>query len=386
MKIIDDGINAVEGITSAGRCIGIKKSGRLDFAVIFSDKPCAAAAVYTGNKVKGAPLIVTQKHLRNGKAQAIVINSGIANVCTGKRGVKDAEETAQLAASELGIKKSDVLVASTGLIGDCLPMEKLRRGIKGIKKELSKNSKAAEAIMTTDTKKKEIAVQDDNFRIGGIAKGSGMIHPNMATMLCFLATDAKISPSMLQKMLKECADESFNMMCVDTETSTSDMAIIMSTGKVNADLSKFKNSLLFVCRELAKKIAADGEGATKLLVVNVKNAAKNEDAKKIAKSIVNSTLVKCAFYGNDTNWGRIICAIGNSRADIVEEKIGVMIEGVKIVEKGKAAAFDRAAMKKRLDKGEISVIIDLGMGKGNATAYGCDMGMDYVKINALYST
>jgi len=240
--------------------------------------------------------------------------------------------------------------------------------------------------MTTDTKKKEIAVQADNFRIGGIAKGSGMIHPNMATMLGFIATDAKISQSSLQKMLKESADDSFNMMCVDTDTSTSDMVIIMSTGRVKANLSTFKNTLSFVCKELAKKIARDGEGATKLLVVNVKNAAKKEDARKIAKSVISSSLVKCAFYGNDPNWGRIMCAIGNSIAYFAEEKINIMIEGVKIVQNGKSANFDFAKLKKKMQGNEVKIIIDIQLGKEEATAYGCDMGTDYVKINSLYKT
>ncbi|MBI3034946.1 bifunctional glutamate N-acetyltransferase/amino-acid acetyltransferase ArgJ [Candidatus Woesearchaeota archaeon] len=386
MKIIGNGVNAVDGITSIGKSIGIKKLGKLDFAVIYSDKPCTAAAIYTSNNVKGAPLLVTKNHLRNGKAQAIAANSGIANVCTGKKGMKDAEEMAKLAASELGIKKTDVLVASTGLIGAYLPMEKIRKGINGIKNELSKNSRVAEAIMTTDTKKKEIAVEVDNFRIGGIAKGSGMIHPNMATMLCFITTDAKISSPLLNKILKESANESFNMMCVDTDTSTSDMAVVMSTCMVKADLSKFKNALSFVCKELAKKIAADGEGATKLLIVKVKNALKKEDARKIAKSVISSNLVKCAFYGNDPNWGRLMCAIGNSGAHFIEQKVNVKIEGIKIVENGRAAALDIELLKRNMQKKELGITIDLGLGIQEATAYGCDMGTDYVKINALYRT
>src|SRR3989338_7868561 len=301
MEVLENNVCAPKGFKAVGRSIGIKKSGA-DLAVIFSEVLADATAVYTSNKVKGAPLIVTKKHLKDGKAQAIVINSGISNVCTGKKGIKDAEETAKLAAEELGIDANNVIVASTGLIGAFLPMGIITKGIKGIRNKLSISPDAATAIMTTDKAKKEIAVKADNFVIGAIAKGSGMIHPNMATMLCFITTDAKIPSKKLAAFLKNSVDKSFNMINVDMDQSTSDMAVIMANGLAGkTDEKKFQNALDYVCIELAKKIAKDGEGATKLVEVNVKNAASEEDAKKIAKSVVSSNLVKCAIFGNDPN-------------------------------------------------------------------------------------
>ena len=387
MKLLKNNVCAPKCFTAVGKPIGIKKSGKHDFAVIYSEVLADAAAVYTSNKVKGAPLYVTKKHLSNGKAQAVVVNSGVSNVCTGKKGIKDAEDMAKFIGNELGINPKDVVVASTGLIGAYLPMETIKNGIKGIKNELSVNSNAAKAIMTTDLVEKEIAVKVDNFTIGAIAKGSGMIHPNMATMLCFMTTDAKIPSKKLNAMLKNSVSKSFNMISVDMDTSTSDMAVILANGMAGkADEKKFQNALDFVCIELAKKIAKDGEGATKLVEASAKNAKTEEDAKKIAKSVINSNLVKCAIFGKDVNWGRIMCAIGNSGAKFNESFIDIYFDDKKIVENGKGANYDAKKVKEIMNKDALKITIDLKDGKVNATAYGCDMSYDYIKINAEYTT
>lgn len=385
MQTLKNGICAVKGIKALGKHIGIKK-GKKDLAVIFSEEICSAAGAFTLNKVKGAPIYVNMKHLGDGKAQAIVINSGIANVCTGKNGLEDAAEMTKLVANELDIKKEDVLVASTGLIGAYLPMEKIKNGIKGIKNELTNDSSdAAEAILTTDKIKKEIAVKVNNFTIGAIAKGSGMIHPNMATMLAFITTDAKIEPKKLKMILKKSVDKSFNMVSVDTQTSTSDMALILASGLAgDVDEEKFQNALDFVCINLAKMIAKDGEGATKLIKVHVKNASTETDAKKIAKSIVCSDLFRCAVYGNDPNWGRIMCAIGNSETKFDEEKIDVYFNKEKIVKNGISIDFNKEKIVSIMKKDELEVTIDLKLGNKEATAYGCDLTEDYIKINSHY--
>ncbi|MCK5282219.1 MAG: bifunctional glutamate N-acetyltransferase/amino-acid acetyltransferase ArgJ [Nanoarchaeota archaeon] len=386
MEIVKGDITKVKGISAVGKAIGIKKN-KLDFGVIYSDRICNAAAVYTQNSVKGAPLLVTKEHLRDGKSQAIVINSGVANVCTGEKGITDAKETAELAANELNVKIEDVLVASTGLIGAYLPMDKIQEGISGIKNELSKDSNIAEAILTTDSLKKEVCVKEDNFTIAGIAKGAGMVHPNMATMLAFICTDAEISSEELQKMIKGAVDISFNMTTVDMDTSTSDMCVIMANGYAGkADEEKFQNALNYVCAGLAKKIAIDGEGATKLIQVEVKNAQDEESAKRLAKAVVSSNLFKCAVYGNDPNWGRILCAIGNSGAEFEELKVDVYFGDRIIVKNGVTADFDYDGVKKVMSEKTLNVVIDMKQGKSQATAYGCDMTEEYIKINAHYHT
>ncbi|MBW2989874.1 bifunctional glutamate N-acetyltransferase/amino-acid acetyltransferase ArgJ [Candidatus Woesearchaeota archaeon] len=388
MKILNGDITAVKGIKALGKHIGIKKKS-MDLAVIFSEKKANTAAVYTQNKVKGAPLYVTEEHLKDGKAQAIIVNSGIANVCTGKKGIDDAKAICRMASKELDIEEDDVLVASTGVIGPYLPMDKIEKGIKGIKQELNKDHKAGEAILTTDKKKKCIAVKAGNAVIGAIAKGSGMIHPNMATMLCFICTDAEISSSKLKQMIVKSVNKSFNMISVDMDTSTSDMVVLMANGESGkTDEEEFQKALDLVCVELAKKIAADGEGATKLIECRVKGAAKEEDAIKAAKSVITSNLVKCMFFGEDPNWGRIMGAAGYSGADIKEELIDIYINGMKIVSGGKGVE-DKGTIgkiKKTLGRKEVFVLIDLNEGKKEATAYGCDLTTDYVKLNAHYST
>ena len=386
MKFLKNNITAVDGFTALGKCIGIKK-GRKDFAIIYSNKLCNAAAVYTKNKVKGAPLYVDMEHLKDGKAQTIVINAGIANVATGKKGINDAITTCKLVAKELSINPHNILVASTGIIGKPLPMGIIKKGVKGIKKQLKKVNQAAEAILTTDTMKKEIAIKVDNFIIGAIAKGSGMIHPNMATMLCFITTDADLSSKELKKCLINSVNESFNMVSVDMDTSTSDMVTILSNNTKKVNKNKFQQALTFLCKEMAKKIASDGEGATKLVEVTVKNAKSKQDAIKIAKSIVSSNLVKCALFGNDPNWGRIMCAIGNSNAYFKENKINIIIQNKLIVKNGiEVKTFNKKAISKLLKKDAVNIIVDLHLGKNEATAYGCDMSYGYVEINAEYHT
>ncbi len=386
MKFLKDNVAAVEGFTALGKHIGIKK-GKKDLAVIYCDKVCSTAAIYTKNKVKGAPLHVNMAHLKDGKAQAIVINSGNANVATGQAGIDDADEMCAMAAAELKIRKQDVLLASTGIIGKPLPMDIIRKGMKGLARDLKKSHHAAEAIMTTDTLKKELAVKSDTFTIGAIAKGSGMVHPNMATMLCFITTDADFPAKELKKFLAKAADESFNMISIDTDTSTSDMVILMSSNTKNTDRKSFQDALTYVCREMAIKIAADGEGSTKLIEVQVKNAKAEKDAKKIARMVVSSDLVKCAMFGNDPNWGRIICAAGNSDAHFEEDKVDIYLQGKAIVKNGiEVENFDKRKISKLLRSDKVNIIIDLKSGRREATAYGCDMSYDYVQINAEYST
>ncbi len=387
MEFLENNICAPKGFVAVGKAIGAKKSGKPDLALIFSEILTDAAAVYTSNNVKGAPLIVTKKHLEDGKAQAIVVNSGVANVGTGERGIKDAEDMAKLTAKELSIDANNVLVASTGLIGAFLPMDKINKGLKDIKNEMSANSDAAAAIMTTDKLKKEIAIKVDNFTIGAIAKGSGMIHPNMATMLCFITTDAKIPEKKLGSFLKNSINKSFNMISIDNDTSTSDMAIIMANGLAGeVDENKFQNALDYICIELAKKVAKDGEGATKLIEVEVKNAINKSDAEKIAKAVISSNLVKCAVFGNDPNWGRILCAMGNSGAQFQENLVDIYFGKENLVNKGVMVDFDANKVKDIMGNDVLRITIDLNQGKENAMAYGCDMTYDYIKINALYTT
>src|SRR3989338_1391007 len=379
-------IGLVKGMKALGKKCGIKKD-KPDMGIIFSEKPCNATAVYTSNSVKGAPLYVTKEHLKNGKAQAIVITSGVANVCTGKKGIEDAIETSKYAAKELGINYNDVLIASTGIIGHYLPMERIREGLSGIKEELSKDGNVAEAILTTDSCKKEAVRKIGNCTIGGIAKGSGMVHPNMATMLAFICTDADFSHDELKAMLKESVNKSFNMLSVDMDTSTSDMCILMANGMAGkAAREKFQKALDEVCIELAKKIASDGEGATKIIEVQVKNAADMESAKKLAKSVVCSNLVKCAVYGNDPNWGRILCALGNSGADFDEYKVDLYYGNISIVKNGVRVGFDYKIVKEVMAKEELKITVDMKSGKESAIAYGCDMSEEYVKENSLCST
>jgi len=368
-----------EGFSGFSTASGIKRSGKKDVAVIFSEKEAACAAVYTSNKVKGAPLIVTKRHLENGKAKAIIVNSGIANVAAD--GIKDAEEMCSLCAEKLGIAKEDVLVASTGKIGVKLPMHKIKDAISRIKLG---DDDISEAILTTDKKRKVEEAKVGEARILAFAKGSGMIHPNMATMLAFILTDAEIEHGTLNKMLKKAVDDSFNMITVDNDMSTSDMVIVMANGaKGKVDEDQFFNALNRICVSLAKKIAGDGEGATKLLEVKAKARSK-DDARKIAKAVAGSSLLKAGMFGNDSNWGRVIAAAGYSGADLDPDKISIRMQGIEVAKGGKGTKFDKEGLREKL-KADVVIEIYAG-GDEEATAYGCDLSYDYVKINAEYET
>jgi glutamate N-acetyltransferase/amino-acid N-acetyltransferase len=388
MKHLSGGFSNIPGFSNLGKHVGIKPSDK-DFGVLFSDRPCSAAAVYTRNQIQGAPLFVTKKHLANNTAQAVVVNSGIANVATGEQGKKNAAKTAELVAAELDIDADNVVVASTGVIGPQLPMEKISAGVKGIKSQLRVDGDFAEAIFTTDTRKKEICVTAHGFTIAGCAKGSGMLAPNMATMLAFITTDAAVVGEDLSKLLQNCVASSFNMTSVDMDTSTSDMVVILANGSVEVDSKQFEEVLGYVCQELAKMVARDGEGATKLIICEARSAESQADARKVAKAIVASNLVKTAIYGNDPNWGRLMMALGNSDAKSIDEsKIQIRINQNLIVEKGMAAAtYNATELSSILSSSEeIKIVIELGQGSYSAEAYGCDMSEKYIKINAEYTS
>ena len=404
MNIIEGGICAAKGFTASGVHCGVRKNKtKRDIALIYSEKQASAAAVYTTNLVKGAPLLVTKKHLANGKAQAVICNSGNANTCNAN-GIEIAEKMSELCAAELGILADDVVVASTGVIGQPLNIEPIAEGVPALKAALSKegSDNAAEGIMTTDTVKKEIAIEftvgGKTCRIGGIAKGSGMIHPNMATMLVFITTDCAISPEMLKKALSSDIKNTFNMVSVDGDTSTNDMVTVLANGMAGndeitcdgADFDEFMKALNTVTVYLCRMIAADGEGATKLLECNVKGAKDEATAKTVAKSVICSSLLKAAMFGADANWGRVLCAIGYSGADVDVNKVGVTFKSEKgsilVCENGAGVDFSEEKAKEILLEKEIEINITLGDGEGNATAWGCDLTYDYVKINGDYRT
>jgi len=399
-QVVKGGITYPKGIKASGVKCGIRFN-RKDLALIYSEKLADARGTFTTNKFKAAPLVVTEKNLSlsGGKLQAVLINSGIANACTGERGLKDAWNTVNYISEGLKINKEYVAVTSTGKIGEFLPMKKISDALKEAISKLraSGGAEAAEAILTTDTKKKEITVNfklnEQEVRIGGMAKGSGMIHPNMATMLGFITSDISIKGELLQEALQEVVEKSFNMISVDGDTSTNDMVLVMANGladnkivdKKDADYYKFLEALQFVAKYLAKCIAKDGEGATKMIEVEVQNAVSFWEAKKVAKAVINSPLVKTAVFGNDPNWGRILAAVGYSGAEIMPDKVDLYLKE-KIIENGQPLEFSRQEIHKYLESSdEIKIIIDLKMGEVNATAWGCDLTYDYVKINTKYS-
>lgn len=399
-KFIENGsVTSVKGFKAAGIFCGIKKRKK-DLALIYSDKLCTAAGTFTLNKVKAAPLLVSQSVIKNGnKIKAILINSGNANACTGEQGYNDALDMQSLCAGKLGINKEEVLIASTGVIGQRLPVETLHNGINEIVTKLSENGglDAAEAIMTTDTKIKSFALKitlpSGEISIGAICKGSGMIMPNMATMLAFITTDAMIEKNLLQEMLSECVDLSFNKISVDGETSTNDMVLILANGsseitirKSSTDYEIFKNALETVCKEMAKAIVSDGEGATKLVTINVKNARSQSDANLIGKSVANSSLVKTAIYGADANWGRILSAAGQSGADFDPSKVSISFDELPVLLPNYDLALDEEKAKEILSKPEFVINIDLGIGEEASTWWTCDLTEDYVKINSDYRT
>ena len=403
MKIIDGGVCAAKGFTAAGVHCGIRKNKtKKDLALIVSEKKAAAAAVYTTNLVKGAPLTVTKAHLANGTAQAIICNSGNANTCNAN-GIEIAEQMCSLLADGLHISADDVVVASTGVIGQPLDIAPIKAGIGPLIDALGdRSSDAAQGIMTTDTKEKSVAVEftvgGKVCRLGGIAKGSGMIHPNMATMLVFLTTDCAISPAMLQKALSGDVAETFNMVSVDGDTSTNDMVTILANGMAGnpeictegAALDAFMQALNTVTVHLCRCIAGDGEGATKLLECRVTGAADKATAKTVAKSVICSSLTKAAMFGADANWGRVLCAIGYSGAPVNVHKVDVAFRSaagtVRVCVDGAGIPFSEEEAKKVLLEKEIEILVDLKSGDEGATAWGCDLTYDYVKINGDYRT
>ena len=403
MKQTEGGICAAKGFTANGIHCGIRKNkGKRDLSLIFSEKRAATACVYTKNLVKGAPLEVTRQNISDGYAQAVICNSGNANTCNAN-GREIALEMCDLCAKELGISEKDIVVASTGVIGQPLDITPIAAGIPELAKGLGANgSAAAEGIMTTDTVEKQISFSFDidgtECRIGGIAKGSGMIHPNMATMLVFVTTDCAVSPEMLQKALSADVETSFNMVSVDGDTSTNDMVCVMANGMAGnavidapgAAFDTFCKALNAVTVHLCRLIAGDGEGATKLLECNVRGAKDDETAKTVAKSVICSSLLKAAMFGADANWGRVLCAIGYSGADVDVEKIDVEFESaagaITVCVNGAGVDFSEEKAKEILVEKEIKINIDLKSGKGGATAWGCDLTYDYVRINGDYRT
>ena len=394
------GVCYPQGFTAAGVRAGIKKNGNLDVAVIYTEKEAAVAGVFTKNLVAAAPVHLSKIVVGTGSAHAVVANAGCANACTGEQGIRDAEKMAQIAAKELNCRADDVIVASTGLIGSNLPMDKMENGIKAAVKELSREGSvnAGNAIITTDTYSKtcatEVEIGGVEVRFGANAKGSGMIRPDMATMLCFITTDADIDQKLLQTALRDATEVSFNCMTVDGDMSTNDSVVVLANGAAGnkkivdkgADYEKFYETLKNICIELAKRIAADGEGASKFLTINVTGAESFADAKKVGMSVANSPLVKTAFFGQDANPGRTICAVGYSGVKIIPEKISIKFGGITVYEKGLVTKFDEDSMKKILAAHDIVVDIDLNLGDAAATIYTCDLSFQYVKINADYTT
>lgn len=386
------------GFSAGATSAGIKKNSALDLGLLFSEAPCTAAGLLTTNRIKAAPVILSQQRLESGKARAVAVNAGCANACTGEQGMADASSVAEMAAKKLGISAEEVLVASTGVIGVNLPMDKIRNGIKNIAISTDGGHTLARAIMTTDTRPKEIAVSvtagKDRFTIGGIAKGSGMIHPNMATMLCFLTTDASVEPGFLRLALKHAADASLNMVSVDGDTSTNDTVILLANGMAGNRTIKqgseqaraFRQALDKVCIYLARCIARDGEGATRLIEVTVNGAQGLAQARQVARTITGSPLVKTAVHGCDPNWGRILAAAGRSGVKIVESKIDLYIGEFCLLKAGAPLPFDKKALAAILACEEVAVRLELNLGKASATGWGCDLSEDYVKINAEYTT
>lgn len=406
MNFIENGsVTSPKGFTGAGVCGSVKPSNtaKRDIALIKSDVICNTAAVFTKNLVKSSAITVTQQNIENGRAQAVIVNSGNANTCNAD-GIAKAERMCELAAEALNVDKTDVIVASTGVIGQTLPIEPFEKSVPELGKLMSKDggTDVAEAIMTTDTVKKETAVTVEiggkTVTIGAVAKGSGMIHINMGTMLSFVTTDAAISSEMLKAALIEAVEQSYNMVSVDGDTSTNDTLAILANGLAeneeiitrNEDYRIFTDALIAVCKSMAKKLAADGEGATKLIICSVSGAKTVIDAKGVAKAVICSSLVKSAMFGSDANWGRVLCAIGYSGCDVDVNLVNVSFRSktgeIPVCRNGAGIDFSEELAKEILGENEIEIIVNLNDGDSNAEAYGCDLTYDYVKINGDYRT
>ena len=407
LKYIDGGVCAAQGFRAAGIHVGVKTHAawKKDVALIVSDVDCAAAAMFTTNVVKAAPIHVDRKHLADGKARAIVANSGNANACA-PQGEENAIKMCAAAAKAIDCPPEDVLVSSTGVIGQTLKVQVIEEGMPALYEALDHSVEAsdaaAHAIMTTDTVKKEVAVETviggKTVRMGGIAKGSGMIHPNMGTMLCFLTTDCAISPAMIRAALKEVVCKTFNRISVDGDTSTNDSCIVLANGlagnaeitEQGADYQAFTEALMTLCTELARKMAADGEGAKHLITCTVTGAADEKTAETVARSVISSTLTKAAIFGADANWGRVLCAMGYSGAEFDPETVDVSFASaagdIAVCEKGRGLPFDEDLAKKILTEHDVEIRISMGAGAGTATCWGCDITYDYIKINGDYRT
>lgn len=405
INVTEGGVTAARGFQAAGIAAGIKKGGTKDMAMVYSEKPCVCAGTFTTNVVKAAPVKWDQKIVEESDyVQAVVCNSGIANACTGQEGYSYCQETAKAAGEALGISAEEVLVASTGVIGQQLPMAVLKEGVKKLAPMLlgtkEAGTLAAEAIMTTDTVKKEVAVEMElsgkKVTIGGMCKGSGMIHPNMCTMLSFVTTDVDIDKNLLKEALRESVQDSYNMISVDGDTSTNDTVLVLANAMAgnpkitekNQDYEIFKKGLDYVNKTLAQKIAGDGEGATALFEVKITGAQTKEQAVTLSKSVITSNLTKAAIFGHDANWGRILCAMGYSGAQFDPEKVDLVFESragrIQIMKSGIGTDYSEEEATKILSEDKVTVIADIKMGEETATAWGCDLTYDYVKINADY--
>lgn len=405
INVTEGGVTAAQGFQAAGIAAGIKKGGTKDMAMVYSEKPCVCAGTFTTNVVKAAPVKWDQKIVEESDyVQAVVCNSGIANACTGQEGYSYCQETAKAAGEALGISAEEVLVASTGVIGQQLPMAVLKEGVKKLAPMLlgtkEAGTLAAEAIMTTDTVKKEVAVEMElsgkKVTIGGMCKGSGMIHPNMCTMLSFVTTDVDIDKNLLKEALRESVQDSYNMISVDGDTSTNDTVLVLANAMAgnpkitekNQDYEIFKKGLDYVNKTLAQKIAGDGEGATALFEVKITGAQTKEQAVTLSKSVITSNLTKAAIFGHDANWGRILCAMGYSGVQFDPEKVDLVFESkagrIQIMKNGIGTDYSEEEATKILSEDKVTVIADIKMGEETATAWGCDLTYDYVKINADY--
>ncbi len=407
MQLVEGGITAVRGFEAAGVSAGIKKNGKADMAMILSKVPCLAAGTFTSNRVKAAPVIWDRDHIliKKEPVRAVVVNSGIANACTGKLGLEACQKTASAAAAVLGLPEDSVLLGSTGVIGRQLPLDRITRGVELLAEELGDTlehgHQAAQAIMTTDTVPKEVAVSlslsdGTEVMIGGMCKGSGMIHPNMCTMLAFLGTDAAMNPDRLQQALSEVVPDTFNMVSVDGDTSTNDTCILLANGLAgnspieteDEDYRLFKDALRYVCESLAKMMAKDGEGATCLFECQVIHADTKDHAKQLARSVVSSTLTKAAIAGHDANWGRILCALGYSGVDFDPDKVDLCLISsagrIQILEDGVDTGYSEEQASEILSKDEIRAVADMKMGDADAAAWGCDITHEYIRINADY--
>jgi glutamate N-acetyltransferase/amino-acid N-acetyltransferase len=398
--ITDGGVTTPKGFTAGGIHAGIRRDWtKLDVGLLYSEAPCTTAAVYTSNQLKAAPLLVTKEHLANGASQAIVANAGCANAATGKQGWENAVKMAQLAGTKLGLDPHDVIVASTGVIGTQLPMDRIADGVEKVELSAGGGIDFAVSIMTTDTVKKHLAVGNGRWTIGAACKGVGMIHPNMATMLCFMTTDASVEQTFLQKALSEAVDVSFNMVDIDSDTSTNDTAVVMANGlaggepinESHPEAGLFQKALTLLCTSMARKMVQDAEGGTKLIEAKVHGGASPADARRAAREIVSSVGVKTAIYGEDPNWGRILAAIGNSGAEFNMEKTQLWLASptggeVALFADGAPLAFDQAAAKACLATRDVGIRVDLGLGGAEATAWGSDLTEEFVRLNSVYTT